>query len=140
MPSAVNEPRVVDASVIVKVLVQEALSDRAVALFESDAIKIVPAHAAAEVCEVMLRKWRKGEVDGADVRRLPVLLRDRFDVVSLEELLPEALEIAAEASITFYDSLYVAAAVRRRCRLVTCDHAMLARLAPTRYAPFALAL
>jgi predicted nucleic acid-binding protein len=75
----------------------------------------------AELGSVLLKKVRRGEMPPGAV--LEALVATQL-VVQLEASLPvaaAAFEIATRHQRSFYDSLYVALAIREGCQLVTAD-------------------
>lgn len=126
---------VVDASVGIKLFLQESLSDRADALF-ANLTEVPPARLYVPdlfyiECANILWKytWRfdypleSARQDAADLARLPL------QVVSTADLIESALALATTQGITAYDAAYVALAQRLSLPLVTADEALVRRLA-----------
>jgi predicted nucleic acid-binding protein len=120
---------VVDASVAVQWFVPEAHSSAARGLLRAGISLLAPDLIRAEVGNVLWKRWRRGELDAAEVeaaladfRRLPL------EVHSAEPLLESAWAIARETGLTVYDSLYVALAVAHQAPLVTADRRLFERL------------
>jgi predicted nucleic acid-binding protein len=67
---------VIDASVIVKIFVEESSSPEAIALYRSGQPLLVPAHAFAEAGEVFSRKLRNRFVDDAQLSLIISELRE----------------------------------------------------------------
>jgi predicted nucleic acid-binding protein len=113
---------VVDASVAVKWLVPEAYSSEARTLLRADSALLAPDLIRAEVGNVLWKRWRRGELDAAEVdTALADFRRFPLEVHSSELLLESAWGIARETGLTVYDSLYVALAVAEMAQLVTAD-------------------
>ena len=126
---------VVDASVGIKLFLQESLSDRADALFAGltevpPARLYVPDLFYIECANILWKyTWRfdypleSARQDAADLARLPL------QVVSTADLIESALALATTQGITAYDAAYVALAQRLSLPLVTADEALVRRLA-----------
>jgi predicted nucleic acid-binding protein len=113
---------VVDGSVAVKWLVPEQHAVAALRLLNENSGLGAPDIILAEVGNVLWKKWRRGEIEPdavpemmMDFRKIPLHL---FDT---DYLFMDAWDIAKNYSRSFYDSLYVALAVRNNCRMVTAD-------------------
>ncbi len=115
-------PFVVDASVVIKWLLPEVHSGAARSVLADDHTLMAPDLLWAELGNALWKRLRSGEITTEDARDL---LRDfrRFPVVTtpIVTLIDAALEIAAHLDKTVYDSLYLALALGKRCRLVTAD-------------------
>jgi predicted nucleic acid-binding protein len=113
---------VVDASVAVKWLVPEVHSCAARALLRRESVLLAPDLIRAEVGNVLWKRWRRRELDAAEVdAALADFRRFPLEVHSAELLLESAWTIARETGLTVYDSLYVALAVAQTASLVTAD-------------------
>jgi predicted nucleic acid-binding protein len=113
---------VVDASVAVKWVLPEEHSAAAARLLDEDYELLAPDLIWAEAGNVFWKKFRRSELlaeEGhsllRDLRRYPI------QILSSEELLAIAWEIASAHARSFYDSLYLALAADRSCPLVTAD-------------------
>jgi predicted nucleic acid-binding protein len=131
---------VVDASVAVKTVVEEPQSHIARRIFAETERLIVPAHFLGEIGEVLVRRWRAGEVSPQQLRLIQVAWPWSFVVVPLELVFERAFDIAMDAGASFYDALYVAVAERREAALVTADNRLLNCLAGTPWAGRAISL
>jgi predicted nucleic acid-binding protein len=125
--------RVVDASVIVKMFADEAGSDRAIHLLDTGDRLLAPAHAFAEVGEVISRKMRAGLVGQQQFALLVDAIARDFEVVPIP-LLMDSVELALSTGASVYDCLYVALAAQEGCPLVTADARLVAKFAATRHA------
>ena len=113
---------VVDASVAVKWLVPEVHSGAARALLRAESVLLAPDLIRAEVGNVLWKRWRRGELDAAEVdAALADFRRFPLEVHSGELLLESAWAISRDTGLTVYDGLYVALAVAQTALLVTAD-------------------
>jgi predicted nucleic acid-binding protein len=114
---------VVDASVVIKWHVAEIHADAARTLLADDAPALhAPDLMFPEVGNIVWKKIRRGDLTEEQALRITHLVTVApLDVHSSAPLLEAALEIATRTGRTVYDSLYVALAVRLKCRAVTAD-------------------
>lgn len=123
---------ILDASVVVKWILDEPGSDEARLVLSQVANPAAPAHVLNETGRALLRAIR-ADVIGVDAAKRSLLgVRGALDLIPLEHLVEDALDIALTGSATIYDALYVAAAVQRDCVLITADRRLIAGLAKTR--------
>ena len=126
---------VLDASVAIKVFLDEEGSAEARALVASGARFIAPALVMAEIANVLLKRLRRGEVTPAFaagvLQRAPTLFDELARVESLTE---RAFVIAADHQLSAYDALYVALAEDRNRLLATADLRLASRIAQSRLA------
>jgi predicted nucleic acid-binding protein len=116
---------VVDASVAVKWLVPEVHSGAARALLRAGSVLLAPDLIRAEVGNVLWKRWRRGELDAAEVDAALADFRGfPLEVHSAEPLLESAWAIARATGLTVYDSLYAALAVAQPAPLVTADRCL----------------
>lgn len=127
----------VDASVGIKILVEEELSDRAWKLFEYLTREpaprfFVPDHFYIECANVLWKYVRQfGHSRRAAGRALADFLDFPFHVVSTRSLALASLDLGLVRGIAAYDSAYVTLAHSLELPLVTADEALLRRLAGT---------
>ena len=118
---------VVDASVGIKLFVDEDYSDKVHTLFEqlaadTPAILYVPDLFYIECTNILLKYTRRFGRSLEDSRAdLLDLGRLALRVVSTAELMENALLLAAERSITAYDACYAVLASRLDLPLITAD-------------------
>ncbi len=118
---------VVDASVGIKLFVDEEYSDKVHALFEQlaadiPAILYVPDLFYIECTNILLKYTRRFGRSLEDSRAdLVDLGRLSLRVVPTAELMEDALLLASEQNITAYDACYAVLASRLALRLVTAD-------------------
>ncbi|HEY1753097.1 MAG TPA: type II toxin-antitoxin system VapC family toxin [Caulobacteraceae bacterium] len=120
---------VLDASVAVKVVIDEDGSDRARALAMSGARFAAPEFVLAEIASVLLKHLRRGEIARSYADAALACATGLFDeLVPTGRLTARAFEIAADHGTSAYDALYVALAETRRWPLATADLRLVQRL------------
>jgi predicted nucleic acid-binding protein len=113
---------VVDASVVLKWFLPEALSEAALRLAASDRVFLAPELLGAEVANALWKKQLRREVEGTYAAGiLENLRRVAIETFTLMPLLPAAFAIASAAGHSVYDCLYLALADRENCPVVTAD-------------------
>ncbi|MBC7250795.1 MAG: type II toxin-antitoxin system VapC family toxin [Anaerolineae bacterium] len=126
---------VVDASVVLKLFVDEELSGQARALLGRLALSepdqfFAPDLFLAECASVL---WKYVQFYGYDGEIARANLADLSDLaiqtVSVASLFQEAFEISCRLNIAVYDACYVALAEGLGCPLVTADEILARRLA-----------
>lgn len=127
---------VIDASVCIKLFVEEELSAEADRLFSHLAADpqtrfYVPTLFYAECGNIFWKYVRQGECTkaaaAASLSRLMALALERIDVALL---VPEALPLAVAHNITVYDACYVALARHCQAPLVTADDRLAKKVQP----------
>jgi predicted nucleic acid-binding protein len=126
---------VLDASVVIKIFVDEEGSERARALAISGSRFCAPDFVAVEIASVFLKRFRRGQM----LRSYAKAAFDRaislFDeLVPSQRLAARALEIAADHGTSAYDAMYVALAEAGGMRLATADLRLLQRVREARLA------
>lgn len=113
----------VDASVAVKWLVDEPLSDEAAKLLEDGLLLAAPELIYAEVANALWAIARRGNIDTADLREALDLLADAPLIVpsSMKQLMPAAARLAADLDHPVYDCMYLALAIQEQRPVVTAD-------------------
>jgi predicted nucleic acid-binding protein len=129
---------VVDASVGIKLFVNEELSDRADAVFAGLA-RIPPARLYVpdlffiECTNILWKYVRRFGYPEDDARQnIADLISLPLHVISTAELAPPALELAMAHAITAHDAAYLALAEQLGLPMVTADRALVQRLKQTR--------
>ena len=118
---------VVDASVAVKWVLHEPVTDRAVALRTSDAELIAPSLVRAEIGSALWRAALRGDMTAPDAARaLNAAVAHYSRIILLEELADDALELAIALRHPIYDCFYLALAQREHCPLITADARLIA--------------
>lgn len=123
---------VVDASVVVKWFLPEVHTEAARGLLKDGFDLSAPDLVRAEVGNVLWKRWRRGDISAKaadealrDLGRLPLRIH------TSEALMRMAWTVARRFDRTFYDSLYVALAMRADCPLVTADRKLYNALGET---------
>ena len=126
---------VVDASVAVKWLVLEDLSDLARELSGTRSNLVAPRLIVTEIANALVRKMMQGMLTAREARRhfasLPVFLPELIEV---DDLVEPALKNACALRHPIYDLIYLEAARRLDAQLVTADRRFTAKLAGTDFA------
>jgi predicted nucleic acid-binding protein len=113
---------VVDASVAVKWFLPEAHTEAARRALGEDHELLAPDLIAAEFGNALWKRWRRGEMDGSKAAgMLRDFTRAPIEIVPSSVLMAGAWSIAQKFARSFYDSLYLALAVRADCPLLTAD-------------------
>jgi predicted nucleic acid-binding protein len=120
---------VVDASVAVKWLVYEESSDLAVAFARSNNYFVAPRLIMTEVANALARKAVQDVISSEDAKQQFTKLPYFFDeIISVDDLIANALYNACQFRHPIYDLIYVEAARRRGIRLVTADQRLSSKL------------
>ena len=114
---------VVDASVVIKWHVSEIHADVARRLLADDVPELhAPDLMFPEVGNILWKKIRRGDLTEEHASRIAYLLTVApLEIHSSAPLVEAALEIATRTGRTVYDSMYMALAVKLKCRAVTAD-------------------
>jgi len=132
---------VVDASVACKWLVMEGDTLLAVTVLEREEPLLAPDFIVAEVCSVLWKKRRMGEISEQHTMEAVEALPGFFDeLVPTAALGETALNIALTLDHPVYDCFYLALAQSRKCQMITADKRLLGRLAVTEWASLAIDL
>jgi len=126
---------VVDASVALKWLVLEDMSDVAKELSGTTDILVAPRLIATEIANALARKVAQGILTSDEAvyhfKSLPQFLPDLMDI---DELIEPALKNACALKHPIYDLIYLEAARRLDAQLVTADRRFTAKIAGTELA------
>ena len=124
---------VVDASVALKWVIPEVLSDRAERLLGANEDLIAPDLLPIEAANALWKKTVRREISARDAEQALALLQESGLVLRpTGPLLAPALAIAHRLDHPVYDCVYVALARRERARLVTSDRRLARRIASRR--------
>lgn len=133
---------VVDASVVIKLAVEEDGRDEIRALLSNEDDSVVaPEWMLIEVANALWRKWRMGEIERAQAEQAMEHVITSFpDLVSAAVLAQAALKIALELDHPVYDCAYLACARHVAGKLVTADRRLIAAAVRGGYAEMVLAV
>ena len=114
---------VVDASVAVKWLVAEPLSEESATLLDSDVTLLVPDLFFAETTSALAAKHRHGEMDAEQVADAVDLLRTApvATPLSMRRLAASSARLAKDLGHPVYDCFYLALAIHENYPVVTAD-------------------
>ena len=114
---------VVDASVLVKWLVDEEFSVEAATLLDRGFTLVAPGLVFAEATNALWAMHRRGDMSAADLADAANLLEDvPVSVpVSMLELAASAARLAVDLGHPAYDCFYLALAIQRQYPVVTAD-------------------
>ncbi|MBI1815645.1 MAG: type II toxin-antitoxin system VapC family toxin [Deltaproteobacteria bacterium] len=117
---------IVDASVAVKWVVPEVLSDQAERLLTTDAELLAPELLLTEVANALWAKTRRRELTVRESSRaLALLMESGLVLRPSAPLLARALDIAHRLNHPVYDCIYLALAEREHAILVSADRRLL---------------
>lgn len=121
---------VVDASIAVKWVVEEADSEAAARLLERDVVLLAPDLLYAEAASALWALSRRGDVAAADVREALAVLADvtLHIPASMRQLMPAATRLAQDLDHPVYDCFYLALAVQQQYPLLTADRRFQAKV------------
>lgn len=114
----------VDSSVVIKWFVEEPYSSEArriLEVYENGSLSLIaPDPLYAEVGNIVWKKQAFQGLQAEDAQSILKLFRQlRIELVSGQELLPQAHEFAVTHKRSVYDMFYVALAVREKTAFVT---------------------
>jgi predicted nucleic acid-binding protein len=124
---------VVDASVAVKWVIPEVLSDRADALRGRADRLLAPDLLLPEAANALWKKLIRREITAREAAQaLDLLMSSGLDLRPAGPLLGRALELGRRLRHPVYDCVYLVLAQREGAALVTADQRLLARMARRR--------
>ena len=114
---------VVDASVAVKWLVAEDLSDEASSLLDAGLTLLAPALLFAEAANALWAMHRRGDIDRDELAGAVDLLRTAPVTTprSMRQLAASATRLAADLGHPVYDCFYLALAIHEQHPVVAAD-------------------
>ena len=120
---------VVDASVALKWLIPEALSEQADRVRDGEEDIVAPDLLVVEAANALWRKSAAREISPREAdTALALLKHSGIDLRPTPPLVERAMELARRFSHPVYDCTYLALAERERARFVTADQRLLRRL------------
>ncbi len=120
---------VVDASVAVKWVIPEVLSDKADRVRDGEDDVLAPDLLLVEVANALWKKTAAREISAREGDAAFDLLRGSgIDVRPTAPLVPRAMEMARRLQHPVYDCVYVALAEREHAAFVTADERLLRAL------------
>lgn len=126
---------IVDASVAVKWVLDEAGDLEARAIIERRVPLVAPELIVAEVSNAAWKRFVKGDIPLDQARLIAIEVPRVFSqLFPLAPLRARALQIAAELRHPVYDCFYLALAESEDATLVTADRRLVGRLAGSRWA------
>lgn len=113
---------VIDASVAIKWFVPEILEAEAKRWLDPSHVLYAPELLLSEVGNILWKKTRLKEVTEAEALQIASELKQSpITLISSLDLFSDALTLAQSTGRTVYDCMYLAAAIRQGCQLVTAD-------------------
>lgn len=120
---------VVDASITIKWVIPEILSDAAHRLRDGEDELLAPDLLLVEVANALWKKTTARELSPREAdTALDLVGHSGIDLHPTPPLLPRAMEVARRLAHPVYDCVYLALAERERVPLVTADQRLLRRL------------
>ena len=122
-----NSPVCIDASVLIKLVVEEPGSDRVDRLWEGWIVSSTPILAPAlvqyEVAGVLRERARRRQLSEALARSAlsAALNMEGLEVVNSVDMYLRAWELASQLNLGTYDATYLALAEMRECELWTAN-------------------
>jgi len=121
---------VVDASVAVKWVIPEVLSDQASSLRGRTDRLLAPDLLLLEAANALWKKLMRREITAREpIRAIDLLMASGLDLRPSGPLLGRALTLARRSRHPVHDCLYVALAQAEGATLITADRRLLARIA-----------
>jgi predicted nucleic acid-binding protein len=126
---------VVDASITIKWVIPEALSDAADRLRDGEHEFLAPDLLLVEVANALWRKTRAEEISAREAdAALDLVRQSGIDLHPTGPLLRRATEVARRLDHPVYDCVYLALAEREHAAVVTADVRLLRRVAARKLA------
>ena len=119
---------VVDASIAIKWVIPEILSEAADRLRDGDDDFVAPDLLLVEVANALWRKTTAKEISPREADAFDLVGQSGIDLRPTGPLLPRAMDVARRLDHPVYDCVYLALAERERAALVTADQRLLRRL------------
>ncbi|MGK6317521.1 type II toxin-antitoxin system VapC family toxin [Neorhizobium sp. DT-125] len=119
---------VIDASVIIKWVVQEAGTPEALSLLKGSTL-VAPELILTECANILWKKTRRGELSAAEAHFAARLIESSD--LQLREMLPffkASIELTMKLDHPAYDCIYLALALKENFRFVTADESLVRKL------------
>ena len=124
---------VVDASIAVKWVVPEVLSDQADRVRDGEDDVLAPDLLLVEVANALWKKSVAKEISPREANTaFDLVRRGGIDLRPTGPLLPRAMDVARRLGHPVYDCVYLALAEREHAAFVTADQRLLRRLSMRR--------
>jgi len=124
---------VIDASIAVKWVIPEVLSEQADRVRDGQDDVLAPDLLLVEVANALWRKSTAREISAREAdAAFDLVRRSGIDLRPTAPLLPRAMDVARRLGHPVYDCVYLALAEREHARFVTADHRLLRRLSTRR--------
>jgi predicted nucleic acid-binding protein len=117
---------VVDASVVLKWVLEEAGREASLVLLDSyeagTTDLVAPRALKEEIACALSKRCRRGQINARQAETAFTFLEQRTPIlIEDEDLVREALSFSILHHLSLWDCLYLALAIRYRCDLVTAD-------------------
>ena len=120
---------VIDASVAVKWVIPEMLSDEADRLRAGDEEIVAPDLLLVEVANALWKKTVTEEISLVEAEQAFALVNESgIDLRATTPLLPRAMQVARRLHHPVYDCVYLALAEREHATLITADRRLMRRV------------
>ena len=124
---------VVDASIAVKWVIPEVLSEKADRVRDGEEDVLAPDLLLVEVANALWRKSTAREISPREAdTAFELVRRGGIDLRPTGPLLPRAMDVARSLGHPVYDCVYLALAEREQAAFVTADQRLLRRLSTWR--------
>jgi len=124
---------VVDASIAIKWVIPEVLSDEADRVRDGEDDVLAPDLLLVEVANALWRKTSAKEISPREASAAFDLVRQSgIDLRPTGPLVPRAMDVARRLDHPVYDCVYLALAEREHATFVTADQRLLRRLSTRR--------
>lgn len=120
---------VVDASVAIKWVVEEAGSTQAIIILKRGGLA-APDLIVSECANILWKKWRRDELTKDEALMAARLLEQaEMELTASRTLLAASTALAIEIDHPAYDCLYLALALERGAKFITADDRLIRKLA-----------